>query len=149
MQKIYCSKCNCSTPYEDIRPRRCINCDELFAGAVANQIKIEPIPRKRVESRQKPLDEELEEEYNNYEEDNQETQYTRRPKLEFDASSIELSIPQRPTIDGKSLALDKSPKENIIRPKLKKMKKKEIEEDFRNEVTKGGKNNSQEIIGMG
>lgn len=142
MQKLYCSKCNCGTPYEDIKPRRCINCDELFAGAIAAQIK--PIPRpKAVAAR--PLNEELEDEY----QDHEETYETpRRPKLEFDPNSIELDIPQRPRIDGKSLAFDASPKENIVRPKLKKMKKKEIEEDFKNELTRGGKGNSLEIGGF-
>jgi hypothetical protein len=124
MSKKYCQKCNNPTEYNDTLPAFCAFCGNPFAGTTASKI-VSEVPKtfkrpvKRIEAEE-------------VEEDDEETIFEEKP--DFGKLELELDIPQRPTIEAKALIFDKSQKENIIRPKLRKMNKNQVAEDFKREL---------------
>lgn len=160
MNKKFCQKCNKPTFYEDSLPRGCSHCLSPFASTTASQsfpeVEFEeesPRPVMKIKRPQKEqteyrpqsarLKRRSEPEYEEDDENNYET------SGEFEPPEIEVeNIPERQRIRAENIVFDKStaPKEVYNRPKLK-LNKKQIEEDFRNSINKGGKNNPIEILG--
>jgi len=134
MSLKFCPKCNYGTPQADVVIKFCCNCGYNFISASMPKIEIEPIkthPRQIATTQT----EENEEEY---------LETSGGTTLEFEPPELELDIPKRPKITIGTLATDKSAKENIQRPKLKKMNKKQFEEEWSKDVSES-KNKSKEI----
>lgn len=119
MQK-YCTKCNNPTNYTDSLPLYCSICGQPFAATVASQIKIEPIRVQKTPIKNKEeIWDEIEEE----------------TTLSFNIPIIEIEeIPKVQKQKLESIAFDKGHKEIINRPKMKKMSKREFEENFKEEI---------------
>ncbi|MDO8609363.1 MAG: hypothetical protein Q7R95_02355 [bacterium] len=131
MSLKFCPKCNTGTPQLDLQIKFCSNCGYNFISASMPKIEIEQIKIRPKQSIARQIEEDLEDNDGNI------------SALEFEPPEIELDIPQRPKLTIGSLAIDKSTKENIIRPKLKKMNKKQFQEDWAKDIIKG---ESKEII---
>lgn len=135
MNKKFCIKCSAATIYEDELPNVCVKCGNPFNSSIASSIQIEPIqprPKKRIIAHQ--IEEEDEDE--NYEE-NYEPRNFDIPALELDGP-----LPSRDRETLQNLAFDRSPKQKINRPKLKKMSNQQFENTWKSEMEKG---NSKEI----
>lgn len=145
----FCPKCNHGTQQLDVQIKFCSQCGYNFVSASMPKIEVQPTikyqEREEIQKNPRPQSNRLnklrkstarQEEYYEDEDINNDREFVN---LDFDPPEIELeNIPTRPKVTLGNLAVDRSPKENISRPKLKKMNKKQIEEQFRNEVSKQG-----------
>ncbi len=136
MNKKYCPSCNNPLFYEEKTPNLCSNCGYTFASIP--KIEIQPIlqkPKKRIVTRQ--IEEEIDDENNN----NLSQSNFNIPKIEIETPD---NLRQKETLGN--LALDKSPRQNLKRPKLKKMKIDEFTKEWSKEIVRN-RNQSHQIGG--
>jgi hypothetical protein len=147
MSKKFCPKCNYGTPQADVIIKFCSNCGYNFVSAsmpIANICSNPPPIRvqKKTVARQLP-EPETEDEDVIYED-------TDSSNIQFGPPEIEFSYPKRQSEKISVLATSRSPKEQFDRPKMKKMNKKQIAEDFANELrSKRESKESSEIVVRG
>ena len=137
----YCQSCNKPTSFSDSPPAYCAFCGKPFAGTVTAQIQPVQVvrPIKKVVARQ--IEEEYQEEITD--DEYEQTPHHILPKIELD---YQMPKRQRETLRG--LALDKSEKMNVSRPKDKPIKnKKKFEQSWSADFEKNNRQNSSEIGG--
>jgi hypothetical protein len=147
MNQKFCPKCNYGTPQADVIIKFCSNCGYNFVSAsmpVANVCSIPPPTRvqKKTVARRLPESETEDEDaiYEDYD----------APNIQFEPPEIEASYPKRQSEKISVLATSRSPKEQLDRPKMKKMSKKQVAEDFANELrSKRASKESSEIVVRG
>jgi len=141
MQSKFCLACNAENKFADSVPRFCQSCGSPFGGTTASQTKpiqvVRPIKRAVARQIQQESEEIIpDEEYN-------EIPHHGDFKIE-----IEYTKPQRERETLRGLALDKSERANIHRPKQKDLKnKKKFLESWEQDFNKATRKNSTEIGG--
>lgn len=134
----YCMHCNFGNLVSDIPIKYCQNCAKPFSDTILADIQVvRPIKRTIAREIQEELNETLpDDEY-------EQTAHHILPKIELD---YQMPKRQRETLRG--LALDKSEKMNVSRPKDKPIKnKKKFEQSWSADFEKNNRNNSSEIGG--
>ena len=141
MNKKFCQSCNQITYYEDKLPAGCSHCLQPFAGTVLASIKPAQIVRPIKRAVAKQIEQENEEII-----PDEEYQETRHHDFKVE---IEVTKPQRQRETLGGIALDRSEKFTINRPREKATKnKKKFQEDWAASFDKGNKNNSIELGGV-